>query len=54
MKILNGYNNDDDDNAVDEDAHHGDDDGDQVRGAEKTTCKGMRGAGYPLDILRGP
>ena len=53
MKILNGDNNDDDDNAVDEDADHGDD-GDQVRGAEKTTRKGMRGAGYPLDILRGP
>lgn len=69
MTIVDDYDDDDfdeddcDDVDVDEgdydiddddDEEDVDDDGNQVRGAQKTTCKGMRGAGYALDIVRAP
>ena len=67
MTIVDDYDDDDFDEDdcddvdvdegdydIDDDEEDVDDDGNQVRGAQKTTCKGMRGAGYGLDIVRAP
>ena len=54
MMMFYNHKDSDDNGYGDEDDCDDDDGGDQVRGAQKTTCKGMRGAGYALDILWRP